>query len=127
MHCSRTVPLLGKVVLVAGGAGAVGHFAIQLARRAGRGCSPPSARLPRPVRLPAVPIRRLLSRNLTLRFLLLSTVPAAALRAAVEEVNAPVTAGSLTELPVIRYGLDQIAEAHQVVEDGATGKVMVDL
>jgi NADPH2:quinone reductase len=76
---------------------------------------------------PAIPIRRLLRRNLTLRFLLLYTVPPAVLRTAIEEVNAAVTAGSLTELPVIRYRLDQIAQAHRAVEDGAVGKVVVEL
>ena len=74
---------------------------------------------------PAIPIRRLMSRNLTLRFMLIYTVPPAALRTAVEEVNAAVTAGDLTELPVIRY--EQIAQAHRAVEDGATGKVVVEL
>jgi len=182
-------PLEGKVVLVAGGAGAVGHFAIELARRAGARVlttvsSPEKAGLARAagadtvvdyraedataaVRAaapdgvdhivevalganleldlgvlapngtvvtyagsdpgPAIPVRRLMSRNLTLRFMLIYAVPPAALRAAVEEVNAAVTAGDLTELPVIRYGLDQIAEAHRAVEDGATGKVVVEL
>jgi NADPH:quinone reductase len=76
---------------------------------------------------PAIPIRRLMSRNLTLRFMLIYTVPPAALRTAIEEVNAAVTAGDLTELPVIRYGLDQIAEAHQAVENRAVGKVVVEL
>ena len=76
---------------------------------------------------PAIPIRRLMRRNLTLRFMMIYTVPPAALRAAVEEVNAAVTAGDLTELPVIRYGLDQTAEAHRAVEDGATRKVVVEL
>lgn len=181
--------LQGKVVLVAGGAGAVGHFAIELARRAGARVvttvsSPEKAELARAdgadavvdyraedaasaVRAaapdgvdrivevalganleldlrvlaqngtvvtyaqtgpdPAIPIRRLMRRNLTLRFMMIYTVPPAALRAAVEEVNAAVTAGDLTELPVIRYGLDQTAEAHRAVEDGATGKVVVEL
>jgi NADPH2:quinone reductase len=76
---------------------------------------------------PAIPIRRLMSRNLTLRFMLIYTVPPPALRTAVEEVNAAVTAGDLTELLVIRYGLDHIAEAHRAGEDGATGKVAVEL
>jgi NADPH:quinone reductase len=182
-------PLQGKIVLVAGGAGAVGHFAIELARRAGARVlttvsSPAKAELARAagadtvvdyraedaisaVRAvapdgvdhivevalganleldlgvlarngtvvtyaesgpdPAIPIRRLMRRNLTLRFMLIYTVPPAALRTAVEEVNAAVTAGDLTELPVLRYGLDQIAQAHQAVEDGATGKVVVEL
>src|SRR6266545_7155530 len=182
-------PLQGKIVLIAGGAGAVGHFAIELARRAGarvlttvsapekaelaraagadtvvdyraedaalavRAAAPDGvdhivevalgANLELDLRVlapngivvsyaetgpdPAIPIRRLLSRNLTLRFMLIYTVPPAALRTAVAEVNAAVTAGDLTELPVIRYGLDQIAEAHRAVEGGATGKVVVEL
>ncbi len=144
-------PLEGKVVLVAGGAGAV--YRAEDATAAVRAAAPDGVDHIVEVALganleldlgvlapngtvvtyagsdpgPAIPIRRLMSRNLTLRFMLIYTVPPAALRAAVEEVNAAVTAGDLTELPVIRYGLDQIAEAHRAVEDGATGKVVVEL
>jgi NADPH2:quinone reductase len=53
---------------------------------------------------PVVPVRPLMSRNLNLRFMLIYTIPGAALRAAVEEVNAAVAAGSLTELPSFATG-----------------------
>ena len=42
--------IAGTTVLVAGGAGAVGHYAIQFARRAARPSSPPSVRPRRPKR-----------------------------------------------------------------------------
>jgi len=182
-------PIQGKTVLVAGGAGAVGHFAIELARLAGARVittvsSPEKAELARAagadtvvnyraedaasaVRAaapdgvdrvvevalganleldldvlapngtvvtyaetgpdPAIPLRRLMLPNLTLRFMLIYTVPPMALRAAVDEVNAAVASGDLTALPVIHYGLDQIAEAHRAVEEGAVGKVVLEL
>ena len=41
--------------------------------------------------------------------------------------SAALREGALTELPVRRYPLDQIAAAHQAVEDGAVGKVVLDL
>jgi NADPH2:quinone reductase len=35
-------------------------------------------------------------------------------------------ASALTELPVTRFRLDQVAAAHDAVEAGAIGKVVVD-
>jgi NADPH2:quinone reductase len=38
-----------------------------------------------------------------------------------------LTDGTLTELPVHRYRLDDIAAAHDAVEAGAVGKVIVEV
>jgi NADPH:quinone reductase len=181
-------PLGGKTVLVAGGAGAVGHFAIELAKRAGARVvstvsGPQKAQLaaragadlvvnytdadavdqvrafaPRYDRIvevalganleldlavcgpqtvvvtyaadgpdPVLPIRACMTANVTLRFILLYGVPAAAQRQAVDDITAALTEGALTSLPVHRFPLDDIAAAHEAVEGHAVGKVVIDL
>jgi NADPH:quinone reductase len=50
-----------------------------------------------------------------------------AVDSAVADVNAAVAAGDLTELPIHRFTLDQIAAAHDAVQEGAVGKVLIDL
>ncbi len=179
----------GAAVLVAGGAGAVGHHAIELAVRAGARVvstvsSPEKAALAREagahavvnyrdddaaeqVRAfapqgidrvvevdlaanleldlavaaphaavvtyadtgakPALEVRRLMTANLTLRFVLLYTFPPDALRLAVQEVGEAVAARALTTLPLHRFDLADIAAAHDAVEAGVTGKVLVDV
>ena len=181
----------GGTVLVAGGAGAVGHAAIELARWAGAArvvatvSSEEKARLAREagahevvfyrsadaadqlraaapdgvdrvVELSlaqnleldlagaaphavissyanegaadaAVPVRRLMVPNLTLRFVLVYTMPPEAITAAVDGVSAAVTGGALTPLPLHRFALQDIAAAHDAVEAGAVGKVVVDV
>lgn len=74
-----------------------------------------------------VPVRQLMAPNLTLHFMLLYTVPAQQLRAAIERTVEAVAAGALTTLPLHRFSLDQIAQAHDAVERGAVGKVVIDL
>jgi NADPH:quinone reductase len=182
-------PVEGATVLVAGGAGAVGHAAIELGRRAGarviatvsneekaalareagahgvvnyrepdaaeqvRALAPDG--VDRVVELaldhnleldlavcaphavistyadsgaPAsVPVRRLMTPNLALRFVLVYTMPPEALRAAVAGVREAVAAGALTTLPLHRFPLEDIAGAHDLVEAGAVGKVVVDV
>jgi NADPH2:quinone reductase len=180
----------GRAVLVAGGAGAVGHAAIELARRAGARVvatvsSDHKAQLARAAGADAtidyrdadaaaqvmavssggvdrvvevalasnleldlqvvapnaaiasyaseaggevtLPVRRLMSPNIVLRFVLVYTMPADALAAAVDEVTAALAAGALTTLPVHRFVLEEIAAAHDAVESGIVGKVLVDL
>jgi NADPH:quinone reductase len=179
----------GRTVLVAGGAGAVGHFAIELARAAGATVittvsSPEKAALATAAgahhvvnyragdpavairaaapdgvdrivevaladnlaldlavaaphasivtyaadaKQPALPVRDLMVRNLVLRFMLLYTVPPAALARAVTDVSAALAAGSLTPLPAHRFGLDAVAAAHDAVQSGAVGKVLIDI
>ena len=180
-------PVTGKTVLVAGGAGAVGHFAIELARRAGARVvttvsGPEKAELARaagadlvlnyreqdvagevrafaggPVDRvievalaanletdlavsgshtvvvtyaatppdPVLPVRVCMSANVTLRFVLLYGVAAAAVDEAVADITAALAAGDLTPLPTHRFPLDEVAAAHEAVENGAMGKVCV--
>jgi NADPH:quinone reductase len=183
-------PVEGKTVLVAGGAGAVGHFAIELAKRAGARViatvsGPYKAELAtkagadlvvnyrepgaaeqissfagpggvdhvvevalganlqldlavvrRPdARIvtyaaesadPVLPVRACMTANVVLRFVLLYGVPPEALSQAARDISAALADGALTELPVIRYPLDEIAAAHEAVEGGAVvGKVLI--
>ncbi|HUJ07573.1 MAG TPA: NADPH:quinone reductase [Streptosporangiaceae bacterium] len=178
-------PVTGKTVLVAGGAGAVGHFAIELAKYAGARVvttvsGPDKAELAaragadlvvnyrdpraadqiaefgpvdRVVELalganlsldlavivpgaeivtyaaepsdPALPVRACMNANVVLRFVLLYGVPADAMDRAVTEITAALTAGALTELPVHRFGLDDVVAAQDAVQGGAVGKVLV--
>jgi NADPH2:quinone reductase len=181
-------PLDGKTVLVAGGAGAVGHFAIELAKQAGAKVittvsGPQKAELAaragadyvvnyrdadaavqirslapaidRVIELalganleldlavasphahivtyaaepadPVLPVRACMTANVTLRFVLLYGVPPAALDQAARDITTALTDGRLTELPVTRFGLDDIAAAQEAVEAGALGKVLIEL
>ena len=181
-------PLDGQTVLVAGGAGAVGHFAIELAKHAGarviatvsgprkaelaakagadhvvnytdadaadqiRALGPPVDRVielalganlaldlavTRPHASivtyaaepadPALPVRACMTANLTLRFVLLYGVPPAALGQAASDITSALADGALTELPVTRFGLADVAAAHRAVEAGMPGKVVVEL
>ena len=180
-------PVDGKTVLVAGGAGAVGHFAIELAKFAGArvvttvsgqekaglaakagadlvvNYTEPSAaeqiRALGPVdRIievalganleldlsvlspgrhivtyaaeaadPALPVRACMSANVVLRFVLLYGVPPEALEIAARDITAALTSGALSELPVHRFGLDDIVAAQDAVQHGAVGKVLVEL
>jgi NADPH2:quinone reductase len=181
-------PLDGATVLVAGGAGAVGHFAIELARHGGarvaatvsndekaalardagadlvvnyreagaadqiRAWAPHVDRVvevalganldldlavSRPGTTvvtyaseqddPTLPVRRCMGANIRLAFVMLYNVPGAGLEAAVEGVSSALAAGALTPLPQQRFGLERIAEAHDAVQQGTLGKVLVDV
>jgi NADPH2:quinone reductase len=63
--------------------------------------------------------------NAILRFVLLYGVPPDALERAARDITRALSAGALTELPVHKFGLDDIAAAHDAVEGGAVGKVLV--
>jgi NADPH2:quinone reductase len=75
----------------------------------------------------SVPVRRLMSPNIVLRFVLVYTMPAGALHAAIADVTAALEAGALTTLPIHRFPLEEVAAAHDAVERGVTGKVLIDL
>jgi NADPH2:quinone reductase len=183
-------PVAARTVLVAGGAGAVGHAAIELARWGGAnvistvsnetkaelaraaGASDvvdyrrddaaetiwafapggidrivevaPAVNLPLDLAVCApsatiaayandggeratLEVAPLMRRNTTLRFVLVYTMPSEALRQAVTEVGAAVKDGALTPLPVHRFSLQEIADAHDAVEHGAVGKVVVEI
>jgi NADPH2:quinone reductase len=185
----------GRTVLVAGGAGAVGHAAIQLARWAGAHVvatvsSDEKAALARAAGAHAVvsyrdegvadEIRRfapggadlvvevapavnadldaevvapngtvavyaadggagvaadqwpLMLKNVTYRFVLVYTVPDGAKDQAVADVSAAVADGALpvgeeAGLPLHRFPLERTAAAHDAVEAGAVGKVLIDV
>ena len=181
----RDGPVNGQTVLVAGGAGAVGHFAIELAKRGGarvvttvsspekgalaqeagsdlvvnyrspdavdqiRAFGPVdrvievalSANLKLDLAVvkphgtivtyaaaaadPALPVRACMTANLTLKFVLLYGMPAAALDHAAADITAALAAGELTGLPVHRFPLADIAAADEAAENGAVGKVIV--
>ncbi|MCU1437528.1 MAG: NADPH:quinone reductase [Naasia sp.] len=184
----------GRVVLVAGGAGAVGHAAIQLAKwsgatvittvsgpekavlaeRAGadvvvnyrtedaaeriREHAPdgvdlvaevaPTANAELDVEVTApngtvavyasdspavpVPIRPSMTKNLRWQFLMTYQTSAERKRIGVEDVRAAAAAGVLAVgedagLPLVRFPLDATAAAHDAVEGGAVGKVLIDV
>jgi NADPH:quinone reductase len=52
-------------------------------------------------------------------------VPPEALRQAASDITAALADGALTELPVTKFPLDEIAAAQDAVESGAVGKVLV--
>jgi NADPH2:quinone reductase len=184
--------LEGKIVLVAGGAGAVGHAAIQLARWAGatvittvspgktglakaagahhivnyreddaaeqiRSFAPDGVDLIVEVAAGAnnaldlavlrirgtiaiyandgnkpfeLDIRANMGLNARYQFVLLYPLGTEILRAAGEDVSAAIAAGVLAVgedagLPLHTFDLARTAEAHQAVEAGATGKVLI--
>ena len=187
--------LEGSTVLVAGGAGAVGHAAIQLARWAGANVvttisSEEKARLARAAGAhhvvnyreadtakevlavapdgvdiavevaPAqnialdlevlrvhglvsiyannggdemtMPLRAAFGKNLRFQFLILYTLADHLLRNALEDVATAVGDGALpvgeeAGLPLHHYPLEETAAAHDAVEGGAVGKVLIDV
>jgi NADPH:quinone reductase len=181
-------PLSGAKILVHGGAGAVGHAAIELgrwhgarvattvssdekaelARAAGaelvinyrsepaservRAWAPDGVARIVEVNLPAnlsldtevlahggvvscytTPDRAVeLSRSLMvlgahIAFVLVYTMPLEAKLAAVADISQALRNGALTALPAHHFTLEQIAAAHDAVEQGAIGKVLVEL
>lgn len=176
----------GKTVLVAGGAGAVGHFAIELAKFAGARVVATASteekmelareagadlvvnyrrqdaadrihsfcpQVDRIVEValganmeldlavsgpgtvisvyaneandPVIPTRRFMAANVTVRYQLLYGLRPEDLAPAGAWTSDALAAGALTTLPVHRFPLDEIAAAHEAVENGALGKVLV--
>ena len=76
---------------------------------------------------PAIPIRRLMAAGVSLRFMLLYTLPAPVLAAAIDIVSAALAAKALQLPPVQVFTLADIVGAHQVQEAGPTGRVLVEL
>jgi NADPH2:quinone reductase len=79
-----------------------------------------------------VPIRPQIATNSRWQFVGLYTEPAAAKEAAVEDVAAAVRdrairVGPDAGLPLHVFPLERTAEAHQAVQDGVVGKVLVDV
>lgn len=76
---------------------------------------------------PTLPVRACMAANVTLRFVLLYGVPAEALQATVGKITDALGDGALSELPAHRFALDDIVHAHEAVESGVTGKVLVNI
>ena len=76
---------------------------------------------------PVLPIRRCMIASVTLRFVLLYTVPQPALSRATQDITHALATNALTELPLHRFPLDDIVAAHEAVESGITGKVILDI
>ncbi|WP_344173768.1 NADPH:quinone reductase [Pilimelia columellifera] len=79
-----------------------------------------------------LPIAVLMGRNVRYQFVLGATLPAAAKDIAVADVAAAVATGALTVgadsgLPVLRFPLARTADAHDAVQAGSAGKVLVDV
>ncbi|MGH3743290.1 MAG: NADPH:quinone reductase, partial [Mycobacteriales bacterium] len=78
------------------------------------------------------PVRTLMSTNARLQFVLLYTAPDRAKGLAVEDVSAAVLTGAVrvgedAGLPLHHFPLAGTADAHRAVQDGAVGKVLVDV
>ena len=79
-----------------------------------------------------VPVRLQMGPNARWQFVLVYTEPARAKEIGVEDVNAAVLDGAArvgreAGLPLHVYPLEQTAQAHRAVQDGAVGKVLVDV
>jgi len=79
-----------------------------------------------------MPVRQTFSKNLRYQFILLYTLDPALLRAAAEDIAAAVEDGALrvgdeAGVPLHHFGLEEAGAAHDAVEQGAVGKVLIDL
>jgi NADPH2:quinone reductase len=79
-----------------------------------------------------VPVRMQMGPNARWQFVLVYTEPARAKEIAVEDVNAAVLDGAVrvgreAGLPLHVFPLAQTADAHRAVQDGAVGKVLIDV
>ena len=77
-------------------------------------------------------VRRHFALNVRYQFLLLYTVGQAALTAAAEDIGLALADGALpvgeaAGLPLSRFPLERTAEAHDAVEAGTVGKVLIDI
>jgi NADPH:quinone reductase len=79
-----------------------------------------------------LPVRPLMAPNARFQFVLVYTLPGDAKERAVEDVSGAVDVGAVrvgreAGLPVHHYRLEQAADAHRAVQDGAVGKVLIDV
>jgi NADPH2:quinone reductase len=79
-----------------------------------------------------MPLRAAFGKNLRFQFIILYTLREELLRAAVEDVSAALEAGALrvgadAGVPLHHYALEETAAAHDAVEGGAVGKVLLDV
>lgn len=79
-----------------------------------------------------LPVRALMGPNARWQFVLVYTEPARAKEIAVEDVNAAILDGAVrvgedAGLPLHIFPLAETAKAHQAVQDGVVGKVLIDV
>jgi NADPH2:quinone reductase len=79
-----------------------------------------------------IPVRPTFAKNVRIQGLLLYTVGQAALSAAAEDITAALHDGALpvgeaAGLPLTWFSLEETAAAHDAVEQGAVGKVLIDV
>ena len=79
-----------------------------------------------------IDVRRHFAINARYQFLLLYTVGAEALEGAAHDITAALTDGALpvgdeAGLPITRFPLERTAAAHDAVEQGTVGKVLIDV
>ena len=74
-----------------------------------------------------LPVRDLMVANATLAFVLIYGLADRDLDAAVAGVGAALAEGALPPLPAVRFPLAEVAAAHDAVQAGAPGKVLLDL
>ena len=79
-----------------------------------------------------IPVRLQMTANARWQFVLVYTEPARAKDVGVEDVNAAVLDGAVrvgreAGLPLHVFPIDQAADAHRAVQDGAVGKVLIDV
>jgi len=76
-----------------------------------------------PARVP----RELMVANARIAFMLVYTMPADAKQAAVTDITAALNEGALSQLPATRFALAETAAAHDAVQSGALGRVLIDV
>ena len=76
---------------------------------------------------PVLPVRACMTANVVLRFMLLYTMPESVRDQGVADIGTALRAGALTALPEHTFPLDEIVAAHEAVEQGMSGKVLVTL
>ena len=72
-----------------------------------------------------LPVRACMTANVTMKFVLIYGVPTSELERAANGITQALRDGALSELPVRRFALSDIAAAHDAVEAGEVGKVVV--
>jgi NADPH2:quinone reductase len=75
---------------------------------------------------PAVPLQFKAS-NITVRFVLVYDMPEAAKHAAVQEITQLLEGGKLRHLAGPHFPLESVRQAHQAVEGGTIGKVVLEV
>lgn len=76
---------------------------------------------------PEIPMRELMRRNATLRFVHVYGAAPDRLAAAVEDVSAALAEGAIEPVATTVLPLDRIIEAHEAVESGPFGRVLLDV